>query len=878
MGLTKRLWREGGEYFWHEMRRSLRLSAAVVLVLIGLSVFAPASGPFGPSTGSSAPAHRPGSTLPGAVTHPPLVPIGPSVRPHSHPVLPAAPSVADRAPAAPQRSSTFYSANWGGYVHCVDEVAGSCLTTVAAQGVTGVQASWQVPNTTSTSLVAEYASTWVGIGGWVGMSDLVQAGLLAVVQPNGATVYEMWWEMLPAYATMVTLAPNPQISAGDTVYAAVAYGGTNATGSQLWAFTLRDATTASSWQATEVCGTGCTPSGFGTAEWIQESPMIGSHTAEIPAYSSFSFVDPEFSVNGSAGSLLAPTTASVYQVYLINSAYSTAATVDPSVLYPAPNVVYIDYLVNTLRNASRCCGTSAVNVVTGQKFSGSLNLSTAVAFTPSSGASNLAIEVTLAQGALAYADPADATVGLSVAAGTAAYSAAYVVGAGMPSGVYSLGVEVWYLPSNGTIGGAGSLLLQTAGGPTIGPAVVVNGPTVGVPTALPLPGRIDAGQNATFTSGAPAGGTPPYTYSWIGYPPSTCGVPTGSPLSWTCATVPAGTYLVTVTVRDASGTAFTSPALTYVVAPRPSLGAPVADRASADVGQTVTFNATPVGGSAPFQFNWTGLPAAGCTGILTGQPACALTSAANLTVRASLVDAAGLSAESTSLDLPVLPAPAVTPIRAVPRSVDIGQSVDLSVNASGGSGGYRYAWAGLPPGCGPVNLSSLVCRPSTAGVFPLSVTVTDSNGGSVTATATGYLVAAPPVVTSFSARPAGPALQGQPVTLEVQVANGSGGLTYLWSGLPPGCSAENRSTLTCAPSATGTWTVGVTVVDSNGVSATAPPLKLTVVTSVLGLPAVEGYAVLAGILLAAVAATAGAILGRRRRRRPPPQPVPAPLA
>ncbi len=43
MGLTKRLWREGGEYFWHEMRRSLRLSAAVVLVLIGLSVFAPAS-------------------------------------------------------------------------------------------------------------------------------------------------------------------------------------------------------------------------------------------------------------------------------------------------------------------------------------------------------------------------------------------------------------------------------------------------------------------------------------------------------------------------------------------------------------------------------------------------------------------------------------------------------------------------------------------------------------------------------------------------------------------------------------------------------------------------------------------------------------------
>ncbi len=48
------------------------------------------------------------------------------------------------------------------------------------------------------------------------------------------------------------------------------------------------------------------------------------------------------------------------------------------------------------------------------------------------------------------------------------------------------------------------------------------------------------------------------------------------------------------------------------------------------------------------------------------------------------------------------------------------------------------------------------------------------------------------------------------------VAGGSGGYVYNWSGLPPGCSTVDSVAVTCAPSATGPYTVEVTVTDRGG--------------------------------------------------------------
>jgi hypothetical protein len=69
---------------------------------------------------------------------------------------------------------------------------------------------------------------------------------------------------------------------------------------------------------------------------------------------------------------------------------------------------------------------------------------------------------------------------------------------------------------------------------------------------------------------------------------------------------------------------------------------------------------------------------------------------------------------------------------------------------------------------------------------------------------------------------------GTSVTFTVTASGGTGPLTYVYGNLPGGCTSTNASTLTCAPNATGTFTVNVTVSDSFGVKG-APATTIVAV-------------------------------------------------
>ena len=79
---------------------------------------------------------------------------------------------------------------------------------------------------------------------------------------------------------------------------------------------------------------------------------------------------------------------------------------------------------------------------------------------------------------------------------------------------------------------------------------------------------------------------------------------------------------------------------------------------------------------------------------------------------------------------------------------------------------------------------------------------------------------------------------GQTTKLTAAVSGGSGGLSYAWNGLPAGCSASNLPTLSCTPSAAGSFWVTVAVTDSNGETVAVGPLSL-VVAPALGIPTVS---------------------------------------
>lgn len=357
---------------------------------------------------------------------------------------------------------------------------------------------------------------------------------------------------------------------------------------------------------------------------------------------------------------------------------------------------------------------------------------------------------------------------------------------------------------------------------------VIAAPTISVPTAAPASATVDIGQPVTFssTTAAGAGGN---TYLWSGLPTGCTG---GSTLTVTCTPTASGLFMVSVAVTDSNGFTVTSGTRYFTVLPDPTTTPPTGTPTSGslDAGQTVTLSTTPSGGNSTYySYAWSGLPT-GCTTANIPNLSCTPTAGGTFSILVKVTDANGFTVTSSPLSYTVDGAPLVTPPTASRWSVDAGQAVTFTVSGSGGSGsGYTYSWKGLPVGCASSNTATLTCTPTGAGTYSVQALVTDSNGGTGSSTTLSYHVFAALVAGTPVASPTGGSL-GQTETFTTAATGGSGGLVYSWVGLPGGCTSSNSSTLTCSPSATGTFSVAVHVVDSNGASTTSAALSFTVST------------------------------------------------
>jgi hypothetical protein len=157
------------------------------------------------------------------------------------------------------------------------------------------------------------------------------------------------------------------------------------------------------------------------------------------------------------------------------------------------------------------------------------------------------------------------------------------------------------------------------------------------------------------------------------------------------------------------------------------------------------------------------------------------------------------------------------------RFLDVGQFVNISVQAFGGIPPYSYAWAGQPtlPGCASADQAYLVCHPSVTGTFWVNVTATGSGASGTNTSSTKLVVNPLPAITSFTVTPFPAILGEQNISLTVKTAGGTGAWSYFYSGLPAGCNSVNAPVLNCAPARLGTYTVEVTATDAAGVSTTA---------------------------------------------------------
>ncbi|HXQ93966.1 MAG TPA: hypothetical protein VN864_02200, partial [Thermoplasmata archaeon] len=272
-------------------------------------------------------------------------------------------------------------------------------------------------------------------------------------------------------------------------------------------------------------------------------------------------------------------------------------------------------------------------------------------------------------------------------------------------------------------------------------------------------------------------GLAPYTYTYSGLPPG-C-TPANAPRV-ACHPSGTGAFNVRLSVNDSDGLVATANA-SLIIHPDPSILGLSFTHPVDDVGIPTLLSVTATGGTGPLSYAYAGLPA-GCSATVSPTLACTPTTAGTSNVTVTVTDQFGQGAQA-SARLTVHARPTVTAFTIAPAAIVLGQAVQLTVVASGGTGSIGYTYTGLPTGCQSTNTSTFTCAPSAAGSFTITVAAFDPFGANGTGSAK---------LTVSSPSP-GPGPSGSPTTgidwwivgAVALIAAIVAGVFVLWFGRPP---------------------------------------------------------------------------------------------
>lgn len=179
--------------------------------------------------------------------------------------------------------------------------------------------------------------------------------------------------------------------------------------------------------------------------------------------------------------------------------------------------------------------------------------------------------------------------------------------------------------------------------------------------------------------------------------------------------------------------------------------------------------------------------------------------------------------KGASAAIAIFSPPTITSFTASPSKLRVGQSTNLSVIVTGGTGALSYTYTGLPQGCISADVARLTCTPTVAGSFQVTVAVVDSAGHATTAKTSLT------VMQTLSAAMTESTTSGSaPLTVSFQGMASGGSPPYIYSWNYGDGSAGSGQSSTYTYGTAGSYTPTLTVTDANASTASATGTAITV--------------------------------------------------
>lgn len=334
---------------------------------------------------------------------------------------------------------------------------------------------------------------------------------------------------------------------------------------------------------------------------------------------------------------------------------------------------------------------------------------------------------------------------------------------------------------------------------------------------------LDVGQSQEFTSSV-SGDTSPYTYQWY---MDSVAVSGATNSTWIYTPNTNGSHTIFVTIKDATGIQAKSNNATVKVNEMLSVNVSP-ESITLDAGQSYTFNATVLGGTSPYSYQWY-LNGTLVSGAINSSWTYRFASAGSNWIYVRVTDSAtptaNIVASNDNATITINTAPSVT-VSPDSSTLDVNQSRTFTLTVKGGTSPFTYQWYLNGVQVSGANSSSWMFSPASSGSYKICANVTDAIG--VRVKSNTALVTVNPLP-SLKISPMSSTLDaGQNQTFTATVSGGTSPYSYQWYLDGVLISGVTGSTWTCSSSAPGLHKVYVNATDSVGISANSSIASVTV--------------------------------------------------